>query len=199
MFIDRVRGTLIGAALAIGVAAVPGFAQSNGVRWSTAEWIGSNHARDVVAVYTPVTALSDDVVVPVNLNVQPIYRGKVDAMLRRSATFRRQLLRLAAATHVYVSLRNVHLPSAGPRARSTIKRTADGRLVAFVDISLPGNVEELIAHEIEHVIEQIDGVDLAARAALRGTGVRTCQDGTFETERAIYVGRLVARQARGRD
>jgi hypothetical protein len=125
-----------------------------------------------------------------------MYRDKIAAMVKRSVMFRRQCLRLAAAPHLTVTLRNFHHPS-GPKARTTIRRTADGRLSAIVDIQPLGDLEELIAHEIEHIIEQLDEVDLPERAALRGSGVRICGDGTFETERAIHVGRLVARQARG--
>ncbi|MEP6918921.1 MAG: hypothetical protein ABJC89_24990, partial [Acidobacteriota bacterium] len=51
---------------------------------------------------------------------------------------------------------------------------------------------ELIAHEIEHVIEQLDGVDLEAHA--RGGNVWKRDDGAFETQRAIVVGRRVAHE-----
>ena len=49
------------------------------------------------------------------------------------------------------------------------------------------NVVELIAHEIEHVIEQIDRVDLAESAA----GIYSVSAGgmVFETERAGRAGR----------
>ena len=47
-------------------------------------------------------------------------------------------------------------------------------------------MQELIAHEFEHVIEQLDGVDLAAHAALPHTGVTSIGHSTdiFETMRA---------------
>jgi len=56
----------------------------------------------------------------------------------------------------------------------------------------------LIAHEIEHVIERLDGVDLRARAALPGTGVRLCDGGddAFETIRARRAGLAVAEEVR---
>jgi hypothetical protein len=82
----------------------------------------------------------------------------------------------------------------GNRARTRIVRTADGRLEAIVQLSPLDNVAELIAHELEHIIEQLDGVDLEAQASLSGTGVRTCGDGSFETIRAARVGTTVARQ-----
>lgn len=56
---------------------------------------------------------------------------------------------------------------------------------------------ELIAHEIEHVIEQLDGVDLRVRATLPASGVRSRDHGDeFETTRAIRVGRMVAAEVR---
>ena len=51
---------------------------------------------------------------------------------------------------------------------------------------------ELIAHELEHILEQLDGVDLQAQA---GNGVVwKAGDGAFETRRAIEAGRRVARE-----
>lgn len=58
---------------------------------------------------------------------------------------------------------------------------------------------ELIAHEIEHIIEQLDGIDLGARATLPATGVRRCADGAFETMRAIRTGLAVAGEMRRSD
>jgi hypothetical protein len=55
---------------------------------------------------------------------------------------------------------------------------------------------ELLAHELEHIIEQLDGIDLAAKAAVARSGVRECVDGSFETSRAVRVGTLVALEAR---
>jgi hypothetical protein len=58
------------------------------------------------------------------------------------------------------------------------------------------DIPELIAHELEHIIEQLDGVELDVQATLPGTGVRACVDGSFETIRATRVGTMVSRQLR---
>ena len=71
-----------------------------------------------------------------------------------------------------------------------------GQLVASVEINPYGDFTELLAHELEHVIEQLDGIDLAAKATVASSGVRNCADGTFETSRAVRVGTLVALEAR---
>jgi Tol biopolymer transport system component len=68
-----------------------------------------------------------------------------------------------------------------------------GRLVS-VDIHLTNfdDPVELIAHELEHVIEQLDGIDLEAHA--RTGTVSKREDGAFETRRAIEIGKRVARE-----
>ncbi|HEV8144527.1 MAG TPA: hypothetical protein VGQ77_16830 [Methylomirabilota bacterium] len=65
-------------------------------------------------------------------------------------------------------------------------------MLVSVDIRLAPFDEavELIAHELEHVIEQLDGIDLEVHARA-GTAWKK-EDGSFETRRAIEVGRRVA-------
>ena len=89
-----------------------------------------------------------------------------------------------------------HPNAGGARARTQIRRTAGGQLIATVEINPYGDFTELLAHELEHVIEQLDGIDLAAKATVARSGVRNCADGTFETSRAVRVGTLVALEAR---
>ena len=57
---------------------------------------------------------------------------------------------------------------------------------------------ELIAHEIEHVIEQIERVDLAGGARMAETGIDSVSlNGmAFETARAARAGITVAREVR---
>jgi hypothetical protein len=89
-------------------------------------------------------------------------------------------------------------PTSGVRARTDIGISADRRVIASVAIRPLENLPELIAHEFEHILEQIDGVDLRARSELAGTGVWNCDDGSFETVRAVRVGRAVARETASR-
>ena len=81
----------------------------------------------------------------------------------------------------------------GARAMTRMVRQIDG-LTAWVEVARLDNVVELIAHELEHVIEQIDRVDLAGSAA----GVYSVAAGgmIFETERAKRVGLIVAQEVR---
>jgi hypothetical protein len=63
---------------------------------------------------------------------------------------------------------------------------------AVVEIAAPCNCAELIGHEFEHLVEQIEGIDLRALASRRGAGVSVNEIGAFETDRAQKAGRLVA-------
>jgi len=193
------RNALVAASVAIvlTVANVPGLAQSNAVRWRTTNpsEMTIDLASSAVGVYAePYDA--DGVVAPPNLDVPSVYRTTVEQMIERSPMFRRQCLRLAGAPHLTVIVRMLHPQNSGPRALTEIKREDGGRMVAMVSINPQGDFMELLAHELEHVIEQLDGIDLAAKASVAHSGVRSCVDGTFETSRAVRVGSVVAVQSR---
>jgi hypothetical protein len=70
----------------------------------------------------------------------------------------------------------------------------DGVLYAEIQIAPLNDHVELIAHEIEHVIEQLDGVDLTLHASLRGAAASRTDDGAFETIRAVRTGLAVTRE-----
>ena len=81
------------------------------------------------------------------------------------------------------------------QAETVFRYSGRGRLSATVRIKLPTDeptIAELIGHELEHIIEQLDGVDLSrvALGSARGSGVRVA-GGKFETERAHRVGMTV--------
>ena len=85
---------------------------------------------------------------------------------------------------------------AGPTARSpgsAARRPAP--IVAAVDIAAYGDPAEWVAHEFEHLIEQLDGVDLHDLER-RGQGAWKSGNQMFETERAVSVGRRVLREMR---
>jgi hypothetical protein len=153
---------------------------------------------DVVRIYGGDAILASDLQPPANLSFTSRYRAAIEKMLQRSQMFRRQCVRIANAPHATVVIRNLQVPAFdGPRARTSMTWLEDGRLIATVEIRPLDNVVELLAHELEHVIEQLDGVDLPVRAALSSTGVHACDDGSFETIRAVRVGQIVARETRG--
>jgi hypothetical protein len=83
------------------------------------------------------------------------------------------------------------------RAVTDLSFDRDGRMLAHVQLGQSADPEELIAHEFEHIIEQLDGVDLPSLARRATAGVRLTQDvDRFETERAVAMGRQVTHEIR---
>jgi hypothetical protein len=134
--------------------------------------------------------------------VPPIYKSAVAAMLRYSPTFQRQYRRLARATDVRVEIAPALLTRAHDGALTRIVRGPSG-LEAGVRLGPAGDPVLLIAHEFEHILEQLDDVDLPAMATRIATGVHLVPGSEhFETDRAIAAGRQVAdevRRGRARD
>ena len=136
---------------------------------------------------------------PSNVVLASPLRPLVERMLQRSATFRRQCGRIGRTSALVVT---VHYAVRMDRnqtgdAMTQVRRRADGGIEATVSLSALGNPVELIAHEFEHVLEQVDEVDLPAMAARPATGVRMVSAGrNFETDRAIVIGRQVADEVR---
>jgi hypothetical protein len=141
---------------------------------------------------------SERLSLPPNLLAAQLYRPLLESMLRGSRTFRRQCLRIANTPHLTVTLepRSHPWPSSF-RARTVISKRGTAVSATIQLASLHDQVE-LIAHEIEHVIEQLDGVDLRSKAALARSGVRAgVGDGSaFETTRAVQVGLRVTEEVR---
>ena len=195
---DRNGLAVATAAIVLSVASIPGLAQSNAARWRTApSELTLALASNGVGVYTESHRRRTPSRRQPNLSVPSAYQPAIDQMLARSPMFRRQCLRLAGAPHLSVVVRTTHPLTGGPRARTQISQADGSRLIATVEINPLGDFTELLAHEVEHIIEQLDGIDLAAKATVARSGVWSCADGTFETSRAVRVGTLVASEVRG--
>ncbi len=129
---------------------------------------------------------------PPNIRTTDDLRPIIEDLLARSPTLREQCARIAIAnkTWVSVTLSVVRFPSLA-RARSTARRYQSGLLV--IDVEIPPasqDFPELLAHELEHVTEFIEGVDFKKLARARKAGSAHCaSDGSFETDRAYKAGR----------
>jgi Tol biopolymer transport system component len=133
---------------------------------------------------------------PANLHVDALLKPFVDRMWQSSPTFRRQCRRLAAEPGLPVTVEREDQPNraSSANARTELTFKANAPVTARVYLKTSSNVPELIAHELEHILEQLDGVDLQAQA---GNGaVWKADTATFETRRAIEAGRRVAREIR---
>jgi hypothetical protein len=68
-----------------------------------------------------------------------------------------------------------------------------GAMVVDTTVFVPTDLVEIIAHELEHVCEQMEGVDLPSLSRLKGEGVYDL-NGHFETARAIRAGQEATRE-----
>lgn len=185
------------ASVAAVVSGVSGFAQSNS--GYSAVFAIDRASPPIVREYVP----RDDgwpipSRLPSNVSVPSNYEPLVATMLQRSPTFRRQCRRIAHAANLTISVRSAGLSVAGRlRARTTIV-TKNGTVSAAIEVRQMEDPVELIAHEIEHIIEQLDGIDLASKAAISTSGVHTAASDrhAYETVRAKRVGLAVAAEVR---
>ena len=133
----------------------------------------------------PTLALPESI--ELEQGLQPIVKW----MLEHSPRFREQCRTLAAASRLRATVTVSHRQSTvTSRARTALRQTEAGGLDAQIEIRSASDITELLGHEFEHLIEQLDGVDLSAMA--RGGQARRLTDGAFETERAIAAGQQVA-------
>ena len=120
-------------------------------------------------------------------------------MLRRSQTFRSLYHAIGRRTDLHVAIGFDGRPAieqGDRRAETTIRRIGPLREAEVVIYDADHPVE-LIAHELEHVREQLEGLNLRLMATAHWSGVVRLWDGTFETRRAQETGREVADQVGG--
>jgi hypothetical protein len=124
-------------------------------------------------------------------------KSEVEDLLRRSPTFRAQYQRIAETQSVVVGVSvDVKLCQTSDRARTTFRRYQSGLIVAAVAIG-PGSYRgEWIAHEFEHILEQLDGRDLPRLAKNHAKDVWYSGSDVIETDRAIRGGRTVGDELR---
>ena len=128
---------------------------------------------------------------PPNLLVPSSHHKLVRMMWEQSPSFRRQCERIARESMLTV---RVHLFAESRAADATtrlVNRPGSG-LEANVYLGQPTRVIELFAHELEHVIERLEGIDVGQVARRLPDQVWITGDGIYETRRAIHSGRTVA-------
>jgi len=131
---------------------------------------------------------------PVNLVVPNSILPLARSMWLRSPTFRRQCRRLSEHPEIVVQFEFTARVERGA-GRTWVQRHPEA-ITAAVEIGFrdPNSYIELIAHELEHVLEQLDGTDLTALARLGVNGVVRENHGHYDTMRACAIGRTVARE-----
>jgi hypothetical protein len=149
-------------------------------------FVGVPSAAASAAESVVIPPLSDAIQVAADL------RADVDEMLRSSATFRSQYQRIAAAPSIIIGVGvDPALFDRGFCARSRIRRYRSGLIVVAVTIKPGSHQAEWIAHEFEHVLEQLDGWNLGRLAAANAKHVWYSGFETIETSRAVEAGRKV--------
>jgi hypothetical protein len=116
----------------------------------------------------------------------------VIVLLQRSATFQRQCMRIAAARVLRVTVRVSTAVEVGALAQTVITRYDAGGIRAEVTLRFSEDYLLLLAHEFEHILEQVEGVDLREEAA-SGRAWRTTS-GAWETRRAARAGMRVRQE-----
>ena len=129
--------------------------------------------------------------IPANIDAG-VFAPDMIALLKRSDTFRAQCERLGESSRVQVKIAIAFTLPSG-RAQTAIHRFADRSIRADVVLLFGENYRELLAHEFEHVLEQVDGVDLRREAAEGRAWL--LPGGAFETRRAFVTGVQVLREA----
>ena len=133
---------------------------------------------------------------PANVDVPRELERTVTRIFRRSATFRAQCERIAGALNLKVTVRISTAIPTYCRAFSVVERHGQ-QIRASVHLPPSTDHSELLAHEFEHLLEQLEGINLRVLARVKGSGVREIEWELFETDRAQAAGRVVAIEARG--
>lgn len=129
---------------------------------------------------------------PANVVIDAAIRDEVEELVALSPTLARQFAVVGAApAKVEIRVSLARLP-AFRRAEATISRYEAGFVAAQITLPPSADFAELLAHEIEHVVEQIEGVDL--RAIARTGGATQDVSGIYETVRARDAGRAAAHE-----
>ena len=127
---------------------------------------------------------------PSQLLIATDLREFVELAWNHSPSFRDQCRQLGAARAMVI----VRSSQETSRAEARIGRSADGVTVARVSVRRSRDAIEFIAHELEHVLEHLEGVTFLD-VKRSGSGI-SVSGGAFETRRADDAGRRVASEVR---
>lgn len=128
---------------------------------------------------------------PANVEFFPGLDRAVQRIYDRSPTFRAQCERIAQASNLRVRVYvNTRIP---PAYRALTVMSRQGRQIQ-ADVNVPPGRQfaEMLGHEFEHVLEQVDGVNLPRLSTVRGSGVWAVERDLFESSRAQDAGRLIS-------
>jgi hypothetical protein len=144
----------------------------------------------LIGVFAMSCAMAAQQQIPSNIDTG-VFARDVMSLLGRSETFRSQCDRLARSPHVRIRIAIAVSLDSG-RAQTAILRLPSGAITADVVLLFGENYRELLAHEFEHILEQVEGVNLHHEAAEGRAWV--LPGGAFETRRALATGAQVLKE-----
>jgi hypothetical protein len=157
--------------------------------------VGLMISLDANEPWTTVSA-TDQPDLPYNIVIDAPLADIVVDMLRSSRTFRRQCRQLGTvrtlAVRVSVEPESRSRERYECNAKCIINRYRYGRVEAHVRLLTLKNAEYLIAHELEHVREYVEGMNYRATSVQYPSRVWVTSGGHYETARAIAAGDEVA-------
>lgn len=140
----------------------------------------------------PMAAVGATPVAGARLVVDATTRALIDDLVERSPAFRRQWERVRSTPRLSVRITSLPPAHAGRLEGWTIVGTTADGLDAHVHLAASATrLVEVLAHEIEHVLEHLDGVQLSRRRPVRDRSVAFGEHGV-ETRRAKTSGVRVA-------
>ena len=113
-------------------------------------------------------------------------------MWEKSPTFRSQCERIAREPGLIIRIHLFPWKARLANASTRLATKPGAALAADVYIGQHDKVVELIAHEIEHIIERLEGIDLIQIARRAPNVVWATAGSEYETRRAIRSGLTVA-------
>ena len=128
---------------------------------------------------------------PPNLVVPASHQALVRAMWEQSPTFRRQCQRIGRDRTLTVHLHPFRQTPTAAATTRLVHRRGTG-LVADLYLAQLDRVVELLAHELEHIVERLEGIDVGQMTRRVPQLVWSTADGRYETRRAIHSGQTVA-------
>jgi hypothetical protein len=129
---------------------------------------------------------------PSNIVVQEELRAAVVRLWSGSPTFRAQVLKIGAHGRYRVAVTldaTITLDRDKCRAQCVMRVYSTGFVMARVSLPDRRDLDELIPHELEHVVEHIEGVDVRRDVFRHGGGAYDAGRGRIETVRAMRAGR----------
>lgn len=154
-------------------------------------------AADRQALDASGVCAAQDGRLPDSVRVDEPLQPRIQLMLARSSTFREQCRRLASAPWMHIAVRQgpYFMDRHGFRAYSIIQRPQPRLFIVVVTLQASADPALWVGHEFEHLLEQLDEVDVRKQADTLRDAWHTRQ-GMVETGRAVRAGYRILSEVR---